>query len=81
MAHRGAHRIPVPADLGEDPAALAFWLSMMSGTSAASLMSYASISFDLVRAELMTFAVAAQLCSLPFFILGHRRQRARLMHT
>ena len=27
---------------------------------------------------LVTFAVAAQLCSVPFFILGDRRQRARL---
>jgi hypothetical protein len=30
------------------------------------------------RSALVVFAVAAQLCSLPFFILGHRRQRARL---
>lgn len=32
------------------------------------------------RPALVMFAVAAQLCSLPFFILGHRRQRARLTH-
>ena len=32
------------------------------------------------RVGLVTFAVVAQLCSLPFFILGHRRQRARLTH-
>jgi MFS family permease len=31
------------------------------------------------RSALVVFAVTAQLCSLPFFILGHRRQRARLM--
>ena len=80
IAHCGARRIPVPADPGEDPAALAFWLSMMSGTSAASLMRYAVISFDLVRAESMTFAVASQLFSLLFFILGRRRQRAWLTH-
>jgi MFS family permease len=29
------------------------------------------------RLALVTFAVAAQLCSLPFFILGNRHQRAR----
>jgi MFS family permease len=32
------------------------------------------------RPALVMFAVAAQLCSLPFFILGHLRQRARLTH-
>jgi MFS family permease len=32
------------------------------------------------RPALVVFAVAAQLCSLPFFILGHRRQRARLTY-
>lgn len=30
------------------------------------------------RLALVVFAVAAQLCSLPFFILGHRRQQARM---
>jgi predicted MFS family arabinose efflux permease len=32
------------------------------------------------RPALVVFAVVAQLCSLPFFILGHRRQRTRLTH-
>jgi MFS family permease len=29
---------------------------------------------------LVVFAVAAQLCALPFFILGHRSRRPRLRH-
>ena len=32
------------------------------------------------RPALVMFAVAAQLCSLPFFILGNRHQRARLKY-
>ncbi|HKD49030.1 MAG TPA: MFS transporter [Rhizomicrobium sp.] len=31
------------------------------------------------RFALVVFAVAAQLCSLPFFLFGHRRQQARMM--
>lgn len=33
--------------------------------------------YEVSHLALVVFAVAAQLCSLPFFILGQRRQRAR----